>query len=273
MILNIKERVLDMKIKSIVKVMNFHSLVRVDKAMKKADKYLLLEKEASDIIDMIVNNRNFILDKQLWAVDESKPTLNIYFGSDFGFCGSINFLINQSLIKEPDANKIIIGKKIHDVRDGIILKIPREDFANRYAEIEGILSKSIRFREHSEINLIYNHFHNTSNIELVKKRIFPFSIESNGRGKYKEDYYVEGDANKILVNLVISYLNYEVKIADVNSFASENIMRQNSTSESLKKIEEKEEIELIAARKEKTQNEFKKVIEGFNKKTRIRGDR
>ena len=53
-----------MKTKIIVKVMNFHSLIRVDSARKKAEKYLLLEKEASNIIDMIVNNRNFILDKK-----------------------------------------------------------------------------------------------------------------------------------------------------------------------------------------------------------------
>ena len=88
-----------MNIKSIVKVMNFHSLIRVDNAMKKANKYLQLEKEATDIMDMIVNNRNFILDKRLWEVDKSKPTLNIYFGSDYGFCGSINSLLTSSLLR------------------------------------------------------------------------------------------------------------------------------------------------------------------------------
>lgn len=260
-----------MNIKSIVKVMNFHSLIRVDNAMKKANKYLQLEKEATDIMDMIVNNRNFILDKRLWEVDKSKPTLNIYFGSDYGFCGSINFLINQQLVKEPEAKKILIGKKIRDVKDGVILKLSREDSIQRYEELERILSSSIINREHSEINLIYNHFHNISNIELVKKKIFPFDIVAGGKGKYKEDYYIEGDANTILINLVITYLNYEVKIANVNSFASENIMRQNSTSESLKKIEEKELIDFMEARKERTQKEFRKVIENYVKKDRYKG--
>lgn len=262
-----------MNTKIIVKVMNFHSLIRVDVARKKAEKYLLLEKEASNIIDMIVNNRNFILDKKLWEVDATKPPLNIYFGSDYGFCGSINYQVNQILDKDLDSNKIIIGKKIHGNGSGILMKIAREEFVTRYHEIEALLESSIRNREHSEINLIYNHFNNTSSIEIKKKKIFPFPIDAEHRGKYKEDYYVEGDANTILVNLVTSYLNYEIKIADVNSYASENIMRQNSTSESLKKIEEREEQLKTELRKIKTQKEFDKVIDSYTKRKGLEGDR
>lgn len=262
-----------MNIKIIVKVMNFHSLIRVDSARKKAEKYLQLEKEASDIIDMIVNNRNFILDKKLWEVDPSKPALNIYFGSDYGFCGGINFQVNQCLDRDDSSDKVLVGKKLHSGRKGTILKMPREDFNERYPELEEVLSASIRNRDHSEINLIYNHFNNTSDIELMKKKIYPFNIEAEGKGKYKEDYFVEGDANTILVNLLTSYLNYEVKIAYVNSFASENIMRQNSTSESLKKIDEREADKRTEDRKARTKKEFGKVIEGYTKKKGLKGDR
>lgn len=261
-----------MKTKIIVKVMNFHSLIRVDSARKKAEKYLLLEKEASNIMDMIVNNRNFILDKKLWEVDQSKPPLNIYFGSDYGFCGNINFQINQLLAKDETSEKILIGKKLRTNNPGVIMKINREDFAEKYEALEKILESSIRKREHSQINLIYNHFNNTSNIELLNKKIFPFDIGANGKGKYKEDYYVEGDANTILINLVTSYLNYEVKIAHVNSFASENIMRQNSTSESLKKIEEREAEEKVERRRVKVKKEFDRVIESYVKKKGFKGE-
>ena len=89
-----------MKEKLIVKVMNFHSLIRVDSAKRQATKYMQMEREVSEIIDMIVNNRNFILDKTMFSVDESKPALNIYFGSDYGFCGSINFAVNKKIAEE-----------------------------------------------------------------------------------------------------------------------------------------------------------------------------
>jgi F0F1-type ATP synthase gamma subunit len=233
---------------------------------------MLLEKEASDIIDMIVNNRNFILDKKLWEVDENKPVLNIYFGSDYGFCGSINFQINQMIAKDDSSQKLLIGKKLRSGQSGVIMKISREDFLSKYEEIEKVLENSIRNREHSQINLVYNHFYNTSNIELANKKIFPFDIGANGKGKYKEDYYVEGDANTMLISLVTLYLNYEVKIADVNSFASENIMRQNSTSESLKKIDEREEEEKVESRRFKMKKEFGRVIESYIKKKGIKGE-
>lgn len=253
--------------------MNFHSLIRVDASRRKAEKYLRLEKESSDMIDMIVRNRNFILDKKLWEADESRPPLNIYFGSDYGFCGGINFQINQSLDKDEASEKIIVGKKIHNAKQGMILKIAREDFISRYPEIEKILSGSIHEREHSEVNLIYNHFNNTSDIELRKKTIFPIHIDTGGKGKYTEDYYVEGDSNTILLNLAIAYLNYEVKIAYVNSFASENIMRQNSTSSSLKKIDEREEALRIEYLKIRSRKEFAKVIDSFVKKKGFKGDK
>ena len=50
-----------------------------------------------------------------------------------------------------------------------------------------------------------------------------------------------------------------------NSYASENVMRQSITSESLKKIEEIEETNIREERKEKNKKSFKKVIENFIK--------
>ncbi|MCQ2496715.1 MAG: F0F1 ATP synthase subunit gamma [Lachnospiraceae bacterium] len=253
-----------MRVKPIVKVMNFHALIRVDKARRKADKYMQLEKEASDIIDVIANNRNFQLDKSLWQTDATKPQLNIYFGSDLGFCGSINFAMNQFLEKDTENDKILIGRKLRQSSANVKLSLAREEFAARYEEIYAILEDTIRNKSHSEINLVYNHFYNTTRIEPVKKRVFPFTIEHEG-GAYTDDFYVEGNANRILADLITTYVNYEVKIAEGNSFASENIFRQNSTSESLKKIEELEAEEFMLERKERTQKEFGKVIDNYTK--------
>ena len=47
-----------MKIKNVVKVMNFQSLVRVDNAKKKADKYRNVGKEITDILARIFYNKN-----------------------------------------------------------------------------------------------------------------------------------------------------------------------------------------------------------------------
>lgn len=260
-----------MKEKLIVKVMNFHSLIRVDSAKRQATKYMQMEKEVSEIIDMIVNNRNFILDKTMFKVDETKPPLNIYFGSDFGFCGSINFAVNKLIAEDKDGIQVLVGRKLRSERSNAI-KINREDFMTRYKELEELLHEGIRNNSFSAIHVIYYQYNNISSIELTEKKIFPYDIKRHGNDSYKEDYYVEGDMNTILINLITSFLNYEIKIAAVSSFASENIFRQNSTSESLKKIEEIEEEQLSEERKAKTQKEFKKVIDSYMKKG-TKGDR
>lgn len=255
-----------MKEKLIVKVMNFHSLIRVDSSRRQATKYIQMEKEVSDIIDMIVNNRNFILDKKMFMVDENKPALNIYFGSDYGFCGSINFAVNKLIAADHGNDQVLIGRKLRTQSECNVMKMNRDDFYQRYQKIEDLINESICNRAHSSINIIYYQFNNISNIELTNKKIFPYDIKKHDSDSYKEDYYVEGDMNIILNNLVTSFVNYEIKIAAVSSYASENILRQNSTSASLKKIEEIEEEQKLVERKVKTQKEFKKVIDSYMKK-------
>ena len=67
----------------------------------------------------------------------------------------------------------------------------------------------------------------------------------------------------MMEDLVITYLNYEVKIAAVNAFASENILRQRMTNDSLKKIDEMEQAAVWQARKEQNQKASRKVIDSY----------
>ena len=86
-----------------------------------------------------------------------------------------------------------------------------------------------------------------------------------------DDFEISGDAQKLLEDMTISCLVYEVRIAAASSYAAENIMRQNATSESLKKLDEIEAEELRVQRKEKNQNSFRKTIDSFVKQKSIQG--
>ena len=132
-----------MKIKNVVKVMNFQSLVRVDNAKKKADKYRNVGKEITDILARIFYNKNLILDKKVLVPLESLPVLNIYIANDYGFCGNFNAEINKQLKKDVNCYKIIIGKKIIYHDDLTVLKIDKDDFFNRFEEIENHIDNSI----------------------------------------------------------------------------------------------------------------------------------
>ena len=261
-----------MNIKAIVKVMNFHALLRVDRAHKEADQYQMLEREVARMVDIIQNNRNFILDRWVLQPKEGAPRLRIYIGSDMGFCGAVNASVNSVLDKEAPENTVIsIGRKLHQ-RGTVTLSVTRDEFEPRYAEIEALLAEAVRKRKYSGIDIIYDHYYNMSHIELLEKTIFPVEFERSTQETYKEDFSVEGgDVNELMEELLITYLNYEVKSAAVNAFASENILRQNATNESLKRIDEMEERALWAYRKERNLVAARRVIDSYTK-TKYRAD-
>jgi F0F1-type ATP synthase gamma subunit len=260
-----------MKIKTPVKVMNFHALLRIDAARRASERYIRMESEVSKIIDLVINNRNFILDKHTLKADESMPPLNIYIGSDYAFCGSMNALVNGAAREDEAGDKIIIGKKLRRPEEGVLLAMDRDEFDERYGDVEAILAGSVRGLRHSEISVVYNHYYYSGRIGLRRKKIYPIVLGAEAENLYTEDFSLEGDVNDLLASLSAAYLGYELKIAATNSYAAENIMRHNATTESLKKIDEKEAKDMLERNKEKKQKAFAKVLDGYTKKLFFEG--
>jgi len=256
-----------MKVKSVVKVMNFHSLLRVDSSKKRAEKFFEYEKELTDFVSNILNNKNLILDKKMINLNPEGKDLNIYIANDLGFCGSFNSNVNFNLKNDNNCDKIVIGKKIIKKNDDVIFAVTKEEYPENINKIETILLEGIRQEKYKTVNIIYNHYYNISKIELVKKRILPLEndVLEKKDGKYKEDFVVEGNINEILANIMVLYLSYEIKIATENSYASENIQRQMVTKESLKKIDEIEETKRTQLRKEVKMKNFKKLLDNVIK--------
>ena len=260
-----------MRIRNVVKVMNFHSLLRVDSARRIAERYFGYEKEITDFADNILNNRNLILDKKVIKLNKKDKPLNVYIGNDLGFCGNFNTNVNDLARKDDGIDKIIIGKKIIQGKENVLLSMTKEEYPDYVPQIEAILYDAIQEAKYSEVNLIYNHYYNISHIELVKKKILPIDQlkekEKKEEKHHIEDFVIEGDINSILRNIIVLYLSYEIKIATENSFASENIMRQTITKESLKKLDEIEAENVRKERKIRNNKNFKKVIENFTNLT------
>lgn len=255
-----------MKIKNVVKVMNFHSLLRVDSAKKKAEKYFEIEKELNKMISGILYNRNFILDHKTLKPDPKKPVLDIYIGNDYGFCGSFNQEINDNMEKFKSNYKIIIGKKMRDMTEKLLLRINKEEFKKDWQKIEEIIFQGIKKMSYSQINIIYNHYNSINSFTFTRKTVFPVKFEPSSRSSYSEDFIVETDINEMFVNLITLYISYQIRIAEANSWAAENVMRQQITRESLKKIDEIEFYKLRKAKKHKKYKDFKKIIENYQRK-------
>ena len=128
---------------------------------------------------------------------------------------------------------------------------------------DDIISKYIYEKRIKEINVYYNHYYNVNEIVFEKKRLFPLNLGTYENTNLNSDFVIETDVNELLSNILSLSICYQIKIIESNSFASENVMRQKITNESLDKIEKIEEIQRIKETKEKKEESFKKQINNY----------
>ena len=252
-----------MKIKNVVKVMNFQALLRMDKALKQADKYRDVGKEITTILGRIMYNKNLVLDKKILTPDPEKPKLNIYIANDYGFCGNFNAEVSRQIRKDKDSYKIIIGKKIIYEDDKILLKIDKEDFLERFIEIEKCVEEAIESMNYSEVSVFYNHYHSLTSFEFVRIQLFP--VEFKGDYYEGEDFVIETDINKVLGSLMTFYICYQLRMCESISYAAENVLRSQITSSALDKIKEREEEMRHEEFKRKKEVSILKSVENYKK--------
>jgi F0F1-type ATP synthase gamma subunit len=297
-----------MNVKAVVKVMNFHALLRVDASGRKAVMYNTMEQELTSMMRILQSNRNLRLDKHIRIPDVNLPVLRIYMGSDLGFCGSINTSVSSVLMQDARTEKIVIGRKLHRPAE-VSLYLSQEEYQENFGRVREYLERAVRSQCWSAVEIVYNHYYNVTAIKPEVKRIYPLADadreeadpeeavrkdlgrEVNGRqsagqkdtdredtgktGSAQEnewdDFEIEGDAQRLLEDMTISCMVYEVHIAAASAYAAENIMRQNATSESLKKLDEIEAETTRLLRKQKNQAAFQKTIDSFVKQKALRG--
>lgn len=252
-----------MKIKNVVKVMNFQAMLKMDKALKEASKYHDVGKEITGILSRIMYNKNLLLDKKILTPDSSLPKLNIYIANDYGFCGNFNSSVTSQLKKDTGCYKIIIGSKITYTDDMVLLKISKEEFSKRFGEIEKIIDEGLNEMRYSEISVFYNHFHSITSFEFIKIQLFPTPF--NGEYYEGEDFISETDLNKVLSSLMTFYICYELKMCQSISFAAENVLRSQITSSALDKIKELEEEMRHEEIKKRKERNILKSVENFKK--------
>jgi F0F1-type ATP synthase gamma subunit len=252
-------------IENIVKVMNFHALLRVDKSKKYAEKFFGFEQQLNKVMCEIYFNKNLKFDKKISFEKEDGDIVNFYIGNDLGFCGNFNSLVSGTLKKERNVKKIVIGRKMNYVDDNTLFVMQKEDFDKEFPKILELMFNYINERRLKEVNVIYNHYYNTNDIRFEKKRLFPVELEKPEGLNFDVDYANETSISKILSSLLAYYICYEVKIAESNSRASENIMREKITHEAKQKITARNEEKAKATRKEKKYKNFKKQLGNYRK--------
>ena len=171
-----------MSVKNVVKVMNFHALLRVNDARSRVKKAYKYERELKYVISSVINNRIFIQSHLSLEFPKNEKELNIYIGSDLGFCNNFNSDI-ISYLKSDDVNndKIIIGKKIKSNVENVVLYMDKESFPKEYNKIFEIVLDGVLNKKYSKINVIYNMHIKVINtyINLNKSKVFNQLIKAS----------------------------------------------------------------------------------------------
>ena len=252
-----------MRIKNVVKVMNFHSLLRVDASKREAEAYRNVGDEITKIIKNIVYNKNLVLDKKVFTPDPKMDRLNIYIANDYGFCGNFNSQVARQIKQDKNDYKIIIGKKIVYHDDKTILKIEKDNFYKEFNKIEKAINDAIDNGSYSEINLYYNHYNSSTSFEFKKLTLFP--VEFDGEYDTKHDFVIETDITSMLHSLLSFYVLYQLRMCECISRAAENVIRNQITSEALDKIEEIEIDRANMERKIKKDKLVRKTVDNYKK--------
>ena len=254
-------------IKNVVKVMNFHSLLRVDKARKRAEHYLSVGKEITTILSEILYNKNLVLDKNALVPDPMKPILDIYIANDYGYCGDFNSSVRREILRNPQNDKIIIGKKIVYKDANTVMKIEKDSFENEFISIQHFIEKSLLDMAYREINIYYNHYYSSTTFSFQRVKVFPIDFT----GDYYEgtDFVAETDLSKMLKSLVSFYICYQLKMCECISEAAENLNRNQITRSALDRIEEQEEEKRNAILRKKNEEACFKNVENFKKVVQV----
>lgn len=251
-------------IRNVVEVMNFHSLLRIDKSKRKADNYKSLEEEITTFMSQILNNKNLNLDAKLLTSNKNGVVITFYIANDLGFCGNFNSAVKYLAKKDTTSKKIMIGEKIFLEDKNVILNISKEEFYRSFDTIEEIIKPYLQEKKIKEINVVYNRYITISEIKLMTAKIFPLEVKEAEISN--QDFVIESDLNMLFEDLILFYIGCKLQIIECNSWAAENIMRQNITDQSLKKIDELEEEHQKQERKERKYKAFKKQIANYRRK-------
>lgn len=258
-----------MRVKSVVKVMNFHALLRVEKARKQADIISSMRQKLEQMLGSIINNRNLRLDKMLKLPDAHLPSLRIYLGSDYGFCGSVNSSVSSAVDKDVNCEKIVIGKKVRKSA-GVSLSLTWDEYFADINQVRDYFVRAVRERTWSAVELVYNHYYNVGSIKLERRRIYPLSTETMAGFSEDDganaDFIIESSITDLLDEMFVAYIFYEFRIAITSAYAAENTLRQSATQESIKKLEEQETEDTRVERKEKNEKSNRKTIDSFTRK-------
>ena len=218
----------------VLKVINFHSLLKMNKFKGKINSYQNISNDVFKIIKELYFNKTIYFDRNALIPDSTKPKLNIYIANDSGLCGNYNTEVIDKIKTHPNDYKIIIGRKITYDDEFTLLKLSNRDGEKSIIEIEKIINDGLRGMKYSEINIFYVNYNNYSDYSLKQIELFP--IKYDGKSFIGLEFESKSNVLEVIKGLISYYICYQIYTALDLSRVSENRERKRTTDIALKKV-------------------------------------
>lgn len=266
---------------STMQITNAMKMVSAAKLKKAQDAIVQMRPYANKLRELM-DNVSASMDEEVGGdftqKREVKQVLIIAITSNRGLAGAFNANVIKEAIRlgKEDyqgvaVSYLTIGKKVHD-----IVKREHRVYHNYSAlwddfnfkassDIADAVMEAFKEKEFDEVRLVYNHFKNAANQEVLNEAFLPISIDTSQEVETSVDYIFEPNKVEILMELIPKTLKTQLYKALLDSNASEHGARMTAmhkATDNAAELEKSLKLQYNKARQAAITNEILEIVGG-----------
>lgn len=266
---------------STMQITNAMKMVSAAKLKKAQDAIIQMRPYANKLRELM-DNVSASMDEEVGGdftqKREVRNVLIIAITSNRGLAGAFNTNVIKDVIrlaKEDYAGKkvsyLTIGKKANDMvkKEHTVYKNEShlwDDFNfKNSSDIADQVMEAFKNKEFDEVRLVYNHFKNAANQDVLNEAFLPISIDTNQEVETSVDYIFEPNKVEILMELIPKTLKTQLYKALLDSNASEHGARMTAmhkATDNAAELEKALKLQYNKARQAAITNEILEIVGG-----------
>lgn len=220
-------------VRKITKAMEMVAAVKMKKAQRMAVEGKPYQEILIKVINQIINPNLIEYSPFFNNKPGSERDLYLFISSNKGLCGAFNANLFRLALREINFDQsdfIVLGKKgselITKLGGSVIADFSHHlPFVNNVSSIFSLIESRFLSGENSSVYLFYNRFISSFRSEPVKEKILPLSDWKKDSLQLRFNYLFEPSPKEILNSLIKDYLQYQIRMAILDSEAAEHSAR------------------------------------------------
>lgn len=221
-------------VKKITRSMQLVSAIKMKKAQTTAIEARAYQDALSFIIKRSIGRVDINLSPLLMSKDENSPELVIFMTANKGLCGSFNFDLFRFLIKNISVDTtqfILIGKKggmfMTKLGGRVLADFSSAQPLNNVSAVFTMAVDGFLAGTYRKVSIVYNKFISTLHTEPTKETILPIHlpVENPIEEKFTQEYLIEPSADKIIDQVLRSFVEERMRDALIQMEAGEHSAR------------------------------------------------